>query len=209
MNQDLVVTLSRRLSAKAPKARTRPPGVRLASVALIHRPRESGDLDLLFIERARQSGDPWSGQMAFPGGRMDPDDGTLVRTAVRETREEVGVDLDQAGRLVGRLDDVQGMARGRPIPLIIRPHVFVLTRPVVLRPNPDEVASTVWISLSWLLSGQGRDTMAYTWHGVTVPLPCVRDQGYVIWGMTYRMLDNLLDRLRAREAFTSSTERVS
>ncbi len=168
--------------------------MRLASVAAVLRERPGGDDELLFIKRAVHPLDPWSGQMAFPGGRMEPGDGSAFHTVIRETLEEVGIDLERDARLVGRLDDVQAMARGRTVPLVIRPFVFCLTGPARIRPN-EEVDDVGWIPVPWLLSGQGRGTMDYDWHGVTVQLPCVRYQGYLVWGLTYRMLSSLLDLL--------------
>ncbi len=198
------------LADHRPKERPRPPGVRFAAVAAVFRMGDGDDLDLLFIKRAKQPQDPWSGQMAFPGGRMDPQDDSPLATAIRETREEVGLDLARRAHLVGRLDDVQGMARGRPIPLIIRPFVFMLVEPAEVQPNPDEVEAPVWIPLSWLLAGQGRCTMDYDWHGATVQLPCVRFQGYTVWGMTFRMLSNLLELLTpSRDVREAGVEHAS
>ena len=68
-------------------------GVRRAAVALIFRAGADGAPELLFIKRAEYPADPWSGQIAFPGGREEPTDGELIQTAVRETREETGLDL--------------------------------------------------------------------------------------------------------------------
>jgi 8-oxo-dGTP pyrophosphatase MutT (NUDIX family) len=61
-----------------------------AAVALVLVPHPDS---LLLIRRAERSGDPWSGQVGLPGGRRDPDDATLLSTAVREAVEEVGVHL--------------------------------------------------------------------------------------------------------------------
>ena len=55
--------------------------------------------ELLLIERAHQDGDPWSGQMAFPGGRRELQDETVLDTAIRETAEEIGVHLDVENRI--------------------------------------------------------------------------------------------------------------
>ncbi len=182
--------------------------LRLAAVAAVFRRTGVRGLELLFIQRARQRDDPWSGQMAFPGGRMEPEDRSALATAVRETREEVGLDLERDARRVGQLDDVQAMARGRPVPLVIRPFVFLLTRSVDLVLN-EEVADVVWIPLDWLQSGQGAGTMDYDWHGVQVKLPCVRYRGYLVWGLTYRMLSSLLRLLPESQVAGSGEEESS
>src|SRR5215471_21768996 len=78
---------------------------RFAAVAAILRDRE-GEAEVLLIRRAQKTGDPWSGHMAFPGGRQDPSDLDLLHTAVRETQEEVGLELSPGRNLIGRLDDL-------------------------------------------------------------------------------------------------------
>src|SRR5687768_9638137 len=76
-------------------------GVRKAAVALIFRSGADGQPELLFIKRADYPGDPWSGQVAFPGGREEPGDSSLADTATRETREETGIDLYSDGTFIG------------------------------------------------------------------------------------------------------------
>ena len=83
------------------------PGQREAAVALVLQPQVSG-LRALFILRAKKEGDPWSGQMALPGGHREAIDADLVETARRETQEEIGLDLNQAGRYLGRFDGHSG-----------------------------------------------------------------------------------------------------
>src|SRR3989442_10873051 len=89
-------------------------------------PRDArgGGLEALFIRRAQRADDPWSGQVALPGGRRDAGDADLFATAVRETREETGIDLAGAERL-GRLDDLYPRTPTLP-PVVVRPFVFAL-----------------------------------------------------------------------------------
>lgn len=56
-----------------------------------------GDPEVLFIKRAGRAGDRWSGHTALPGGKRDPQDADDVAAAIRETREEVGLDLTARG----------------------------------------------------------------------------------------------------------------
>ncbi|HKI95485.1 MAG TPA: NUDIX domain-containing protein, partial [Gemmatimonadales bacterium] len=108
-----------------------------AAVALTMAPDAGGRLSILLIKRAERAGDPWSGQMALPGGRRDRVDATLEETARRETLEETGVDLLRGVRL-GVLDDLRPQSRHLP-PLVVRPYVFALTdRPPITA--SDEVA---------------------------------------------------------------------
>ncbi|HET7292309.1 MAG TPA: CoA pyrophosphatase, partial [Vicinamibacteria bacterium] len=145
--------------------------------------------------------DPWSGQMAFPGGRAEPGDADLVATAVRETAEEIGLDLGAAGECLGPLDEVRAMARMRPMNLAIAPFVFRLRRdaPLVLS---DEVTSAHWLPLEELLSPRHRSTHAYEHEGARLEFPCIRYDALVIWGLTYRMFSALQEAL-ARETATA------
>jgi 8-oxo-dGTP pyrophosphatase MutT (NUDIX family) len=190
------------LALRAPFEVTVPVEMR-AAVALILREGNPG-LELLFIHRAEHPADPWSGQMAFPGGRSEPRDAELRVTAIRETAEEIGVDLSQAAEPLGRLDEIQAMARGRALDLAITPFVFRLQRLVELRPN-HEVRGVHWLQLDGLRGAEWRSTMEYTHQGQRLELPCIRADGRVIWGLTYRMFTNL-ERLLAAAAEDRASE---
>src|SRR5262245_57207262 len=69
--------------------------------------------EILLIRLAAHPDDPWSGHMAFPGGREDPGDPDLLSTAMRETLEELSLDLRSAARLLGSLDELPAVARGK------------------------------------------------------------------------------------------------
>src|SRR5438876_11068309 len=168
---------------------------RRAAVALVLRDGPSG-IQLLFIRRAEHPEDPWSGQMAFPGGRAEPGDPDLRATAVRETEEEIGVDLAREAEYLGALDEVRAMARLRPVDLAISPFVFRLRGEATPEPGP-EVRSVHWIPLSDLLAAGARSTFDYTHQGATLQFPCLRlgDQELVIWGLTYRMFLSFGDPL--------------
>lgn len=167
-----------------------------AAVSLILR-GDASELELLFIHRAEHPDDPWSGHMGFPGGRQDPEDADLHATALRETREELGIALERSATLLGRLDDVQAIGRGRPLDLAITPFVFHLVEPVVMSPDPREVRDVVWIGLDALLGHELRSTLDYPHAGAMLRLPCFRWDGRVIWGLSYRMFGSLQERLEA------------
>jgi 8-oxo-dGTP pyrophosphatase MutT (NUDIX family) len=170
-----------------------------AAVAIVLREGAAG-VEVLLIERARRHRDPWSGHMAFPGGRADSADEDPGATAARETREEIGLDLGEGARRLGRLHDVQARAHGRPLPMAVTPVVFALAGAggaaggPELRLKPDEVASSLWVPLDALRSG--RHDERFTWRrlfGVwPIRLACWRYEGKIIWGLTYRMLSGLL-----------------
>ena len=161
------------------------------------------DPQLLFIERATVQGDPWSGHVAFPGGRREDQDASLLDTAVRETWEELGLDLSHAEHL-GALDEVGPVSRRKP--LVVRPHVFHLDRLPELRPN-HEVAAVHQLSLARLLANEGRGPMPFEWNGQAMELARVEmpTSDVRLWGMTLRIVDDLLHRL---DGFGTGLERV-
>jgi len=152
--------------------------------------------EILFIRRTEVPEDPWSGQMAFPGGRQDGDDADLIATAVRETREEVGIDLTVSADLLGRLDDVQATARARRLDLVIVPHVFVLHQPVTIRPNEAEVDEAHWAALRPMILGQTTTTQHWVHDGHDLDLPGYQVAHRVVWGLTYRQLQLLFALIR-------------
>lgn len=177
-----------------------------AAVAAILRERDPAvGAELFFIRRAEHPGDPWSGHIAFPGGRRERADVRLVDTAIRETQEEVGVDLARA-ELLARLPDLPAMGRSRRTNLVVTPFVFALPEEQAVVPN-HEVAETLWVPLARLLAGEGRSTYTYSWEGKSWDLPCFRlellgggGRETVLWGMTLRMLETMFEALAAAEA---------
>ena len=150
----------------------------------------SGDVDprVLFMERAQRDGDPWSGQMAFPGGRYEEQDSDLLETAVRETWEEVGLELD-VRQQIGRLDDQSGRRAGRSSDLVISNFVFKIDHRPQLTLN-EEVASVHWVPMSKLLHPEHRIDYRFPKYP-SAPFPgiVVGDQHHVVWGLTFRMLE--------------------
>ncbi len=155
-----------------------------AAVAAVVRDGADG-AELLFIRRAEDDHDPWSGQMAFPGGRMDPGDDTVVAAAVRETREELALDLKTDGEYLGRMSDVAAVSRGRPLSLVIVPHVFRISGDPQFRPN-YEVAEVLWVSLSYLADYDNRSTVDWKTRqhhdpAALLPIPRSSHLGPHLW----------------------------
>jgi 8-oxo-dGTP pyrophosphatase MutT (NUDIX family) len=165
-----------------------------AAVAIVVRDGTDGP-QVLLIRRAEHPGDAWSGHMAFPGGREDPEDENLLATAIRETFEELALDLRQAGRLLGALAPLPAVARGRPVGMTIVPFVFELTAEAELSCS-DEVAEAVWVPLDPLVQGRRQTTFAVDRDGEQMQLPAHDVEGRIVWGLTYRMLDSLFELLR-------------
>jgi 8-oxo-dGTP pyrophosphatase MutT (NUDIX family) len=169
-----------------------------AAVAIILREGADG-LEALFIRRAEHPRDPWSGQVAFPGGRSEPGDLDLEATARRETLEEIGLDLATAAEELGSLDEVRAMARLRPMDLSIAPFVYRLRQAVPTTLSP-EVTSLHWLPLRALLDPAAESTLEYVHEATTLRFPSLDVGGLVIWGLTYRMFTGLAERLRAASA---------
>jgi len=168
--------------------------VRDAAVAVIFRIAERDALELLMIERAAYAGDPWSGHVAFPGGRREPHDATLLDTALRETREEIGVDVLATGRVLGALDRVNPSSPALP-PISIAPFVALLSADVALALS-DEVAGAFWIPLELLQrTDAARDVEVVLSNGSRRVVRAFVHDRYTIWGLTERILRDLLTRL--------------
>lgn len=180
-----------RVGALQPVLAEAAPDVRRAAVAAVLRPDGAGSADVLYIQRAVYPGDPWSGQVAFPGGRHEASDASLVETAIRETREELGGDLARAARYVGHLDEIHPRTPVLP-PIVVRPHVFVLEQSLDVTPTA-EVADAFWVPLAVLLdpATQGRETVEGR-GGVRYRMPAFRVGERVIWGMTERITCQLI-----------------
>jgi len=165
-----------------------------AAVAMILQPYPADDLQMLFIHRAHHPQDPWSGHMAFPGGRQEPEDPDLSVTIHRETFEEVGIDLARHGRYLGRLSEAQASARGRPVSMTVSPFVYEVEPEVQPSPDPVEVQGTVWVPLSYMQQDGSEKLAKITLPGGSeVEMPALIYRGYTIWGLTYRMLRGFLD----------------
>lgn len=173
---------------------------RRAAVALILREAD-GRVELLLIRRALRAGDPWSGHMALPGGREEPGDADELGTALRETREEVGLDLTSAV-VLGRLDDTPAVARARPVPLTISAFVFELEGDPELVLSA-EVAETLWVPLDDLDGPALATSVRFQAESVHYELPAWDIHGRVVWGLTYRMVNLLLAAIRDDQRATA------
>lgn len=165
-------------------------GIREAAVALVLRSRQ--ELELLLIKRAQSEGDPWSGHMALPGGRRDAEDRSLLHTAVRETMEETGVVLGTDGRHLGRLSRLDPVSKKLP-PLSVTPFVFGVPPDTEAEVASHEVESVFWVPLSTLRDPGTAGTYRYRSEELIRIFPTFNVQGQVVWGLTYRVLEEFLE----------------
>lgn len=193
MKLELVRTgLARRAASGAQAAETA-----YAAVAIVLRERvrrEGGaGVEVLFIERAMRADDPWSGHMAFPGGRLEGGDGSTRMAACRETLEEVGLDLSGAEYL-GHLGDLSGRS-GAPKPMLVSAHAFHLAEDQPLALDENEVRSAFWFPLAELRNEARRTThriREFPEHSFPAIVVGERESHFV-WGLTYRFLEEMFD----------------
>ena len=164
-----------------------------AAVAVILR-QVHGETEVLMIKRAQHQGDPWSGDMAFPGGRMEPTDRHGFDVACRETAEEIGLRLAEAGQCIGRLSEIMTHFQLRRRAMVVSPYVFTLEREVEYTLN-HEVDEVIWVPVA-LMDRGNREKMVWTRRGISVPLPCYRYKGRRIWGLSLMILGELLELLQ-------------
>jgi len=165
-------------------------GVTHAAVTLLLRPA-GGAAELLFIKRAERAGDPWSGHLAFPGGRAEKWDTTLVDLAMREAAEEVGIDARKGGRLLGRLPTLRPLSVRIPS-VTVTPFVAVAPPGAVPRPQAEEVEEAFWMPLGALRRGGRSATVKWEGNDGAREFPAFPSPMGPIWGITERILSQFL-----------------
>jgi len=159
---------------------------RQAAVAMLLTDSAAGP-EVLFIRRAEYDGDPWSGDVAFPGGGIEAQDADARAAAEREVWEEIGLTL-QADDYLGQLDDLAGAY----LPIRISCFVYLLPEKPKLRLN-GEVVDTFWLPLRELLNPLRRRNASFEYRGQTRSHPIIDLDGYCerfLWGITYRLFEN-------------------
>jgi 8-oxo-dGTP pyrophosphatase MutT (NUDIX family) len=154
-----------------------------AAVAILIR-EEVDDYETLLVRRAEVPGDPWSGDMAFPGGKRAQNDRTLQDTVIREVREETGIDLDELTYIGGLPVMFSSLRPGKDV----LPIVYLYEGRPEIRLNPELVAYR-WVHLKELRTSRCVAKVK-GWEGEVFKLG-----DDVVWGLTYRMLDKLLEML--------------
>ena len=140
------------------------------------------DFQVLFVKRAKKSGDPWSGQTAFPGGKGSPEDRNLKETVVRETLEETSINLLEGCRFLGVMKHVRSTQKPE---MQILPFVVLLEKEQAIELN-EELTEYFWTPLKELAKHKGTAKFSFGEH------PAYIIDKHVIWGLTYKILQNLL-----------------
>ncbi|MFB0514725.1 MAG: CoA pyrophosphatase [Candidatus Bathyarchaeia archaeon] len=156
-----------------------------AAVALLLK-TVNQDFKVLFVKRVENPTDPWSGQMALPGGKRDSKDKDLKQTVVRETSEETNINLLHRGRFLGVMETLRSTERPD---MKILPFVILLEHEPSIKLN-EELEGFVWISLEELVRHKGTVKFSFGESAAYV----VRD--FVIWGLTYRILERFINTFK-------------
>lgn len=150
----------------------------------------NGAAEVLFIKRAEAPEDPWSGHIAFPGGRVEPEDASLTDAAIRETLEEVEIDLTKSGTIIGELDPVTPSSPYVP-KILVTPLVAIVRSDVIPRIGP-EVEQVFWMSLHELKRTGRSETVVKVIGPHSLRWPAYASPYGPIWGLTERILTQLL-----------------
>lgn len=183
----LIESLAARLSLG--DVRPGPEVRRRAAVAVVLQGEASPRV--LLMKRVDRVGDPWSGHISLPGGGYQASDGDLRVTAIRETQEELGIDLHGA-RLLGNLETLHPRSSG-PSGIEVTPFVFATAEALEPVCGPEALAA-FWLPLELAASGALDST--FTHPSTQTAFPSWSYEGYVIWGMTRRILEVVLELAR-------------
>lgn len=176
------------------------PEPRHAAVAMILADGD-GELEACFIRRAERAGDPWSGQVAFPGGRAEPGDSDAAAVAERETWEEVGLSIASHQRL-GPLPTQAISRHGRAMTLspfvyhVERDGVGLVAQDIAEPKETREVTSVFWVPLSHLFDVSTTTLLQYPQNGAMTSFPGIRFGEHVIWGLTLKVLGTFAELMR-------------
>lgn len=165
------------------------PGGRVAAVAMVFRVDEGG-LSLCIGRRAAVPGDPWSGDLAFPGGKADPGDSTLHGVASRETYEEVGLELSQED-LIGDLGHVPAHGPNRPLDTF--PLVYLIDREPAPFELNHEFSDAAWVRLADLW--RAGNWLRFIYPPTGMEFPGIRTMNHVLWGYSLRVLHDFSVRM--------------
>jgi 8-oxo-dGTP pyrophosphatase MutT (NUDIX family) len=166
---------------------------RCGGILLIAEDGSSGDSSapaLLLMRRAERKGDPWSGHVSFPGGRVDPTDASTRDAALRELQEETGISAATELVPIGRLSDLLTREHGRHRPMVVSPYVYRTPRTLVLEPS-REAAKLWWEPMANLVAPERRKRMVWRLAGIPLRVSAIDVDDARLWGLSLMMVDEL------------------
>ncbi|HRC54463.1 MAG: CoA pyrophosphatase [Myxococcales bacterium] len=161
-------------------------GKRRAAVAVVLH-----GYDVLMMKRTERASDPWSGHVSLPGGRYEPADEHLLTTAIREAHEELHIKLERA-HLLGSLPALHPISSG-PLGMEVTPFVFSVPERLAVRTSA-EAQAVFWLPLTEVVAGRLDGT--YLHPESSMAFPSWQFDGYTVWGLTMRIVRDLIDRMR-------------
>jgi len=156
-----------------------------AAVALLLRPVNQ-EFRILLVKRVESPSDPWSGQMAFPGGKRHMKDRDIKQTVIRETLEETDINLLHKCRFLGVLENLRSTVRPE---LLVAPFIILLEHEPKIILN-EELEGYLWFPLNRLQKCKGTAKFPFG------EVPAYFVNGNVVWGLTYRILEKFIEILR-------------
>ena len=167
-----------------------------AAISILIKPGQESPAELLFIRRAAHPKDPWSGHMAFPGGRHEKEDHSFRHTAERETFEELGLKNLEDFSFLGALSPVTTQARHLHQPLEVFPYVYWTNlesfKKGYFQPDKKEVDNYHWISIEHFLDLTQVSMQSVSIKTKTLHWPAIRFEKNKIWGLSYIILSELM-----------------
>ncbi len=161
-----------------------------AAVCMILKFDAKNQIAVLLLQRKISESDPWSGHMAFPGGKYEEKDREIMNTATREVMEECGVDFSKC-ELLGTLDDILPGNKA----LAVTPFVVLAPESMTVKIDEREITDHVWIPISFF-ADKNSSPMQVRRFGTTHEVTSYRYQeSYIVWGMTLRIIDDFLSKI--------------
>lgn len=164
----------------------------VSSAVLMILSKKNDEYGINFIKRTSFPGDAFSGHIAFPGGKRKKSDKSPLATAVRETKEEVGINICDCGEILGSLDTVKPFTR--PVKhFVVKPYVAALIKDVEFKKN-YEVEEIFWVSIKHLMDGKNRRIRTKKREGLKIYDYVFNYEDYIIWGLTGRILNQFFEK---------------
>ena len=160
---------------------------RVPAAVLVPLYQKQGTYYIVFIKRTEKVKDH-KGQISFPGGARDNEDQTLLHTAVRESREEIGLQAQDI-EVIGELDDELTTTSN----YTVTPFVAVIPCPYSFQKNADEVADILEVPIAALMNNGRMSENDEILDGEPIESYTYEYRGNIIWGATARILKKLLD----------------
>ena len=164
-----------------------------AAVCVILRTNPNNEsIETLMVKRSVSEYDPWSGHMAFPGGRADKNDAGLVETVKREVFEETAIVLSDRD-MIGKLDEI---VPGN-FSLKVTPFVAIPSKPVEVHIDHKEIVDFFWIPVAFFQNKQNSSEYKVVRLGQEFAVPSFAYEGkHIVWGMSLRIIENLLEKVK-------------